>query len=75
MSENVENLILERLRRIDERLSNIEGDIGDLKTRMSAVDEHIGGLFITVSGNNNRLDRVVDRLERIERRLDLTDVK
>jgi len=75
VSENVENLILERLRRIDERLSNIEGDIGDLKTRMSAVDEHIGGLFITVSGNNNRLDRVVDRLERIERRLDLTDVK
>jgi archaellum component FlaC len=75
VTENVENLILERLRRMDERLGNIEGDLHDVKTRMTAVEEHVGGLFIGISGVNNRMDRLNDRLERIERRLDLSDAR
>jgi hypothetical protein len=31
------------------------------------------GIFIAVSGINTRLDRLDDRMRRIERRLDLTD--
>ena len=73
MTDNVENLILEMLRRMDKRLDNIEGDVSELKTRATAVDEHIGGLFITVSGNNTRLDRMDERLKRIERRLELRE--
>ncbi len=41
MSENVENLILERLRRIDDRLGNIEGDVKNIKLRMTAAEEHL----------------------------------
>ena len=74
MAEKVENLILERLKRIDHRLENIADDISELKTRATAVDEHIGGMFITLSGVNARLDRIDDRMKRIERRLDLSEV-
>ncbi|MBA4748136.1 MAG: hypothetical protein H2056_05430 [Sphingopyxis sp.] len=76
MTENVSNeLLYEVLKRIQQDVSDIKGDISHLQTRATAVDEHIGGLFITVSGNNNRLDKVAERLERIEKRLDLTDAK
>ncbi|NIJ07115.1 archaellum component FlaC [Sphingomonas vulcanisoli] len=75
MTDNVENLILEMLRRIDKRLDNIEGDVSELKTRATAVDEHIGGMFITLSGVNTRLDRLDERMKRVERRLELSEAR
>ena len=71
MTENVENLILERLGRIDDRLSNIEGDMHDVKLRMTVVEEHIGNLVPSVSGLNARMDRFDERLTRVERRMEL----
>ncbi|WP_271300558.1 hypothetical protein [Sphingomonas sp. CV7422] len=71
MTEDVENLILERLRRIDDRLSNIEGDMHDVKLRMTVVEEHIGNLVLSVSGLNARMDRFDERLTRVERRMEL----
>jgi len=73
VTDNVESLVLEQLRRINARLDNIEGDIHDLKTRVTALDEHMSGVFIALSGNNTRLDRMDDRLARVERRLELRD--
>ena len=74
MSEGVSNdLIYAVLQKVQADVADTRHDIKDLQTRMSAVEEHIGGLFITTSGINARLDRVVDRIERIERRLDLMD--
>ena len=73
MTDDVENLILERLRRIDGRLSNIEDNMADIKTRMAAIDEHGGGLSISTSGTNSRMDRFDEQIKRIERRLELTD--
>ena len=73
MTGNVENLILERLRRIDDRLSNIEGDMKDIKLRMTIVEEHIGNFLLSISGLGSRIDRSDERLQRIERRLDLSD--
>ena len=75
MTENVESLILEMLRRIDLRLDNVENDVSELKTRATAMDEHIGGMFITLSGVNTRLDRMDERMKRIERRLESSDVR
>ncbi|MFW2830241.1 hypothetical protein [Sphingomonas sp. ID0503] len=73
MSGNVENLVLEQLRRMNARFDNLEGDLRELKTRVTALDEHMGGVMIAVSGMNARLDRFDERLARVERRLDLTD--
>ena len=73
MTDEIGNLILERLKRMDARLERIRGDIADGKVRVSALEEHVSGVFIAVSGVNSRLDRLTERLLRIERRLELTD--
>ena len=71
MTDDVGNLILERLRRMDDRLVNIEGDLHDMKLRMTVVEEHIGNLVLGISGLNARMDRFDERLTRVERRMEL----
>jgi len=71
VTDEIGNLILERLRRMDDRLVNIEGDMHDIKLRMTVVEEHIGNLVLGVSGLNARMDRFDERLTRVERRMDL----
>ena len=75
MTENVESLILERLCRMDERLGNIEDDMMGIKTRVSAIDEHLAGMLISLGGLNTRMGRFDERFARVERRLDLTEVR
>lgn len=66
MTGDVENLILEHLRRFDRRLETMAADLHDIKVRMSAVEQGIALV-------NNRIDRVEERLSRIEHRLDLVE--
>ena len=66
MTGEVENLILEHLRRFDRRLETMSADLHDIKIRMSGVEQ---GLALV----NKPIDRVEERLARIERRLDLVD--
>jgi archaellum component FlaC len=75
MTENVENLILERLRRMDERLGNMEDDIRGIKTRVSAIDEHLAGMLISLGGLNSRMDKFDEPVARVERRLELLTPK
>ncbi|WP_373489538.1 hypothetical protein [Blastomonas sp.] len=76
MTENVTNeLIYSVLQKMQAGISELKGDIMDLKMRASAVDEHLAGIIISVSGLNHRMDRFDERLARVERRLDLTDAK
>ena len=71
MTKNVETLVLERPRPIDDRRSNIEGDMPDVKVRMTVVGDHIGNLVLSMSGLNARMDRFDERLTRVERRMEL----
>ena len=74
MTENVTNeLIYGVLTRMQGDMSELKFDVRDLKTRMTMVEEHLGNSIIAISGVNSRLDRLSDRVERIERRLALTD--
>lgn len=75
MTENVESLVLEQLRRLNQRFDRFELEGVDTKMRMTSIDEHLAGIMMSVSGINNRLDRLEERVGRIERRLDLTDAK
>ena len=75
MTENVENLILERLRLMDERLGNMEDDMRGIKTRVSAIDEHLAGMLISLGGLNTRMDKFDERFTRVERRLELVTPK
>lgn len=78
MSDNVENLILEHLRHIRRRVDDNADDMKVVKHRLSILE---GGNSLirreillgeeTDARQQISLHRVVERLERIERRLDL----
>jgi predicted nuclease with TOPRIM domain len=76
MTEKVTSeLIYNVLQKMQADMSEMKFDIRDLKTRVTMVEEHMGSSIIAISGVNNRLDRLNDRVERIEQRLDLTDAR
>ncbi len=66
-------LIYSVLQKMQGDMSEMKFDVRDLKTRITMVEEHLGSSIIAISGVNSRLDRMSDRVERIERRLELTD--
>jgi uncharacterized protein (UPF0335 family) len=78
MTENVENLIVEYLRHIRARVDRIAEDMGGLKHRMSSLESAMVLVKREVSAGDETdarqqltLDRLSDRIERIERQLGL----
>ncbi len=66
MAREPDNLVLEYLRRLDAGVQLLREDVGDLKRRMTGVEEGLAGV-------NHRLERLDERVGRIERRLDLAE--
>jgi len=73
MTEGPDNLVLQYLRRFDERQARFENDMQDLKVRMSSIESQLTTLRTDVTHVLHRMDRMDERLLRIERRLDLAD--
>ena len=66
MAREPDNLVLEYLRRLDAGVQLLREDVGDLKRRMTGVEDGIAGV-------NRRLERLDERVGRIEQRLDLAE--
>jgi hypothetical protein len=66
MADEPDNIVLAILRKIDQHTERMAEDIHDLKVRVTSVDEGLAGV-------NRRLDRLEIRVERIDRRLELSD--
>jgi archaellum component FlaC len=76
MAEQVSNeLIYSVLQQVQADVSELKFDVRDLKVRMTMVEEHMGHSIIGISGVNARLDRLNDRVERIEKRIGLVDAQ
>lgn len=71
MVEETQDLVLEHLRRIRASQERSELDIADLKLRVSTLEQHQGQGLALLGGLGQRIDRLDERLGRIERRLDL----
>jgi uncharacterized coiled-coil protein SlyX len=78
MTEPIENLILEHLKRFQAGQDRIEHELKDLKGRLSQLEigiASIRGDLAHLSGDQARqqmsFDRLTERVERIERRLEL----
>jgi hypothetical protein len=71
------NLVLELLRHIQSDQRVIRDDVRELKLRTSTVEHQIAQVIATEAAHYaslaGRLDRVDDRLDRMERRLGLLD--
>ena len=80
MSENLENIVLEHLRHIRSRVDQIADDMSDLKHRMSSLESAMVTVKHEVAHGDETdarqqvtLDKIIDRIQRIERRLELND--
>ena len=78
MTDNVENLIIEHLKHIRGRVDRIFEDMTDVKLRLSSLESAMVNVKREVTSGDETdarqqvsLDRLADRIERIERRLDL----
>jgi predicted nuclease with TOPRIM domain len=66
MTDETTNLVLEHLRHIRGGIDDLRQDMREVKTRLGLLEQQ----YAIISG---RLDRLTDRVERIERRLDLAE--
>lgn len=78
MTESVENLIVEHLRHIRGRVDQIAEDMVDVKHRMTSPESGMALVKREVATGDDTdarqqvsLDRLLQRIERIEKRLDL----
>jgi tetrahydromethanopterin S-methyltransferase subunit G len=73
MTEDTSSLVLEHLRHLRQKLDFIDDRLGRIELRLTAVEGHLANLLLSEAGQNSEIDRIKQRLDRIERRLELTD--
>lgn len=80
MTASIDNLVLEQLGLIRTDLGNLKEDIREVKQRLATVEasqgsmlQHLGHQSSAIAQLQLSFDRTGDRVERIERRLELAD--
>ena len=77
MSDAPENLTLVFLRRLDAKIDRLAEDIREVKQRLTGLEIGVGNLAATELSHYamtaERVDRLSQRIERIETRLDLRE--
>lgn len=78
MTENVESLMLEHMKRFQATLDRVERKMGELTGRVANLEsgqasiiQHLGHLAAADAAQQLAIDNINDRLDRIERRLEL----
>lgn len=76
---NVENLMLEHLKKIQGELTGIRQDNAEIKSRLSSIESGIAritrdeaGNYGEIIENRHMVDKLAERIEKIEKRLELT---
>ena len=72
MTVEIENLMLEILKKIQADISSLKFDMVDLKHRVSMIERNTADIATSYAGQSLRIDRLEERLDRIERRLELS---
>jgi uncharacterized coiled-coil protein SlyX len=80
MTDNVENLVLEHLRHIRNRIDRVADTADDIKSRLTSLEITTAGIrrdlahmYGDIVEQHVRVDQLTARIERIERRLDLAN--
>jgi uncharacterized coiled-coil protein SlyX len=77
MTEETENLVLEVLKRVQAEIAETRRDLGArmarLEVRMTAQEQHLATLVLSLPEAHGRIDDLTRRVERIERRLELSE--
>jgi len=48
-------------------------DVREIKVRVGALERELAQIHVKIAEQSERIDRLTDRVERIERRLDLAE--
>lgn len=72
MAPEVENLLLDHLRAIRAQLDGLIRGLGELRGRVSSIGSRLANVQGDIAMIHQRLDDQGERLDRIERRLELT---
>ncbi len=73
MTNEIESLVLEHLRAIRGDLSDHGGRLARIELRLSAIEQTLGSLYALSGSDRETMSAVIRRVERIERRLELSD--
>ena len=78
MSESIDNIILEHLKRFQSGQDRIERDLKEIKARLSTLEagqgsvlQHIGHLASSIASQQVSIDHLSERIDRVEHRLEL----
>ena len=71
---DADNLVLEHLRHIRRAVDETREDVREIKTRVGSVERELAQVHVKIAEQSFRIDRLGDRGERIERRLELAEV-
>jgi hypothetical protein len=77
---NVENIILEHLKKIQAELTEIRQDGMEIKSRLGSIESGVARIAREEAGNYGEIienrhmyDRLVERIGRIEKRLEIAN--
>lgn len=73
MADNIEHLMLEQFRRLDAKVDTMLDMIREMNVEMHAFRHHIRGNELDIDAHRNAIARLQSRVDRIERRLDLSE--
>jgi len=73
MTENIENLVLEHLRVIRTDIADLKREVAGNSVEIAAMGQQFAGLTAAVYNSKSDLETVKQRVDRLERRLDLSD--
>jgi len=73
MTDEMTSLVLEHLRHIRVKVDSLDEKVGRVEVRLSAVEGHLANLMVSEAAQNSAIDTVSRRLDRIEKRLELSD--
>jgi Mg2+ and Co2+ transporter CorA len=73
MSDDTPNLVIEHLRSIRNELSEVRQEQREQRIRLGGIERGIVNLLSELTEMGLRLDRMHDRIDRIEQRLGLVE--
>ena len=74
MSDEPDNVTLRYLRRLDEKVDRLTDAVLEISTEMRGLKTHMAGFMQNEIAQDSAMASVKARLDRIERRLDISGV-
>jgi predicted nucleic acid-binding Zn-ribbon protein len=75
VTDDLADIMLEILKGIQSDVSSIKREITSMNIRILALEDHVRGLVTTIYGIQSDVSDLKIRVDRIERRLGLTDTE